>query len=67
VCGCRFIDVAENCGFKDVLQGCWNAGNCLLPFVGSLFQLSFDPFFNVASHRGDADLILDFYVENIVF
>jgi hypothetical protein len=41
--------------------------NYLLSFVGGLFQLPFDPFFNVASHWGDFDLIPDFDVEKFVF
>jgi hypothetical protein len=66
-CGCPFIDVGDDCGFKNVLHGYWNAGNCLLSFVGSLFQLHFDPFFNVRSHWGDVDLIPDLDFEKIVF
>jgi hypothetical protein len=66
-CVYHFIDVGDDCGFKDVLHDCWNAGNCLLSFVGGLFQLLFDPFFNGASHWGDVDLISDFDVENFVF
>jgi hypothetical protein len=42
-------------------------GNCLLPFVGGLLQFHFEPFFNVAFHWGDIDLIPDFYVEKIIF
>ena len=66
-CGCRFIDVGDDYGFKDVLHSCWNVENYLLSFVGGLFQLSFDPFFNVASHWGDVDLIPYFDVENFIF
>jgi hypothetical protein len=57
------MDVADDCGFKDVLHDYWNDGNYLLPFVDILFQLPFKPIFNVAFHWGDVDLIPNFYVE----